>query len=91
MGQISEREDAKRAIKWYGSNKWKFNFDKFIIFEFSYKTKSEEKDSSEEFFAKATAIKNEEMIVNNELIFWVQHDIELSPRYETKDFRNLII
>ena len=42
IGQISEREDLQfdinRAIKWSGSNKLNFNFEKFSILEFSYKS-----------------------------------------------------
>ena len=51
--QISEREDLQfdinRAIKWSGSNKLNFNFDKFSILEFSYKNKY---DSCTKLFAK---------------------------------------
>ena len=69
MGQISEHEDGKRAINWYGSNKPKFNFDKFSILEFSYKTTSDEKDSSEDFIAKAIPIKKREKDGKQRIIF----------------------
>ena len=83
IGQISEREDLQfdknRGFEWSGANKLNFNFDKFSILEFSYKNKY---DSSTKLFAKGTVIKNEKQ--KPRFNFYVQHDLELSPRNSHK-------
>ena len=84
IGQISERAkfqfDINRAIEWSGSNKLKFNFDKFSILEFSYNITY---NSSTELFAKGIAIKNEKQ--RSRINFYSQHDLELSSRKGGKE------
>ena len=85
IGQISEYEelpfDIDRAIEESGSNKLKFNLDKFSVLEFSYKNRY---DSTIDLFPKDTAIKNEKQIKDHRLIFvsnltWNCH-LQLSVR-----------